>query len=332
MIPENKLPAVQKALQYAFGTNAYTHIQQLTKGLSSALIYKITVHDKPYLLRVITRDDAMADPAFYYGCMQVAADNLIAPRIHYMDVADRISITDFITPQPFSIAAAKEKLPLLLRDLHALPKFPFRINYFGRIEQFIPQFNAKQVLPEAASKELFKQYARIVAVYPMQDQRDWVASHNDSKPENIVFDGIRPWLVDWEAAFLNDRYLDLNMVGNFVVDNEQEEAAYLSAYFNREASAYEQARYFLMQQVLHFYYFVFLIAFDKGDPGTREDPANERSFRQLHNDMWSGAVELHDNDVRRTYAWLHLAEFQRKLLTPRFEESLKIIGCVHGHH
>src|SRR6478735_5149966 len=123
MIPENKQAVVKKALQNAFGVDEYEAIQQLTKGLSTALIFKIFVHGNPYLLRVVTRTDALGDPAFYYGCMKVAAENKIAPGIHYLSIEDRVSITDFIIEQPFSIAAAKEMMPHLLRQLHSLPKF-----------------------------------------------------------------------------------------------------------------------------------------------------------------------------------------------------------------
>ncbi|MDQ2776013.1 MAG: hypothetical protein M3Y57_14020 [Acidobacteriota bacterium] len=35
-----------------------------------------------------------------------------------------------------------------------------------------------------------------------------------------MFDGRRAWLIDWKAAFLNDRYFDLAIVANFVVTNE----------------------------------------------------------------------------------------------------------------
>ena len=45
------------------------------------------------------------------------------------------------------------------------------------------------------------------------------------------FDGNRIWLVDWESAFLNDRYVDLAIVANFFVKDEAQEEAYLSAYF-----------------------------------------------------------------------------------------------------
>src|SRR5438552_18782262 len=99
MIPENKQRAVKIALQTAFGVNEFEDIQPLRKGLSSALVFKIIVRENPYLLRVITRTDAMADPTHYFACMKLAAEAELAPRIHYLSIADRISITDFVEAQ-----------------------------------------------------------------------------------------------------------------------------------------------------------------------------------------------------------------------------------------
>jgi thiamine kinase-like enzyme len=78
-----------------------------------------------------------------------------------------------------------------------------------------------------------------------------VSSHNDLKPENILFDGARVWLVDWEAAFLNDRYFDLVVVANFVVTDDAEEEAYLRRYFGEAAGEYRLARFYLMRQITH---------------------------------------------------------------------------------
>ena len=96
------------------------------------------------------------------------------------------------------------------------------------------------------TEELFQGFARIVKAYPRQDQ-DLVSCHNDLKPENILFDGVRPWLVDWEAASLNDRYADLGVVANFVVRNDHDEADYLGSYFGEAVSDYQSARFFLMR-------------------------------------------------------------------------------------
>src|SRR5882672_6478959 len=141
-------------------------------------------------------------------------------------------------------------MPHLLRKLHSLPKFSFRINYFESMERSIPAFRAANILPGDEIKDLLDIYERIVNVYPRYDVENWVSSHNDSKPENIVFDGQRPWLIDWESAFLNDRYLDLAIVANFVIMNEKDEEAYLKTYFETAIDEYKQARFFLMQEIL----------------------------------------------------------------------------------
>ena len=69
-----------------------------------------------------------------------------------------------------------------------------------------------------------------------------VSSHNDLfKPDNILFDGKRVWLVDWEAAFLNDRYADLAVAANLVVTNNAEERVYLQEYFGGPPDQYQLA-------------------------------------------------------------------------------------------
>lgn len=329
MIPDNKRAAVKKALQTVFGVDTFENIEQLHKGLSSALVFKIMVQGKSYLLRVITRTDPVAEPSFYYECMKIAAENGVAPRIHYMSVEDRVSITDFIIEQPFPIVAAKEMMPQLLRKLHSLPKFAYRLNYFDSMEKFIPRFEAANILPANEAQELFDIYHRITAIYPVNEQEDWVSCHNDSKPENIVFDGKRPWFVDWEAAFLNDRYLDLAIQGNFLTENEEDEKSFLETYFGKTVDDYEFARFFLMQQILHLYYFVFLMAFDNGAKPVDITAIPKRGFRKFHDGMWNGSISLAFTDSKREYAMLHLEQFQLKTQTKRFENSLRI---VQKHH
>jgi thiamine kinase-like enzyme len=329
MIPEHKQTAVQKALQIAFHTDVWDDMQQLTKGLSGALIYKIVVHGNAYLLRVVTRTDAFGDPSFYYGCMQVAAGHHIAPPIHYLSVEDRVSITGFIAEQPFAMAAAKATMPRLLKQLHALPPFPFRINYFESMESFMPRFQAANILPPNEVKTLFELYQRIAQVYPKNDVDNWVSAHNDVKPENIIFDGQRPWLVDWESAFLNDRYFDLAMAANFLVANEEEEAAFLIAYFEATADEYKHARFFLIGAILHFYYFIFLMVLDSGEKPIDVSTISKRDFREFHDGLWNGAISLTQTDTKREYAMLHLEQFKLKAQTMRLEDSLRIISNHH---
>jgi aminoglycoside phosphotransferase (APT) family kinase protein len=325
MIPENKKNAVIKALQTTFAVSGPDDIHQLTAGLSSALVFKITVQRRDYLLRVITRTDAMSDPTHEYNCMQTAAEAGIAPRVWYVDATDKIAITDFVDAKPFPIEQAKTKMPALLRNLHSLPPFPYRVNYLDAIDMFIKKFKAANLLPDDITVELFDTYAKIKNVYPLSHE-DQVACHNDLKPENTLFDGGRVWLVDWEAAFLNDRYMDLAIAANFVVRDDNDEQDYLAEYFGRQASSYEHARFFLMQQMLHLSYFV-VFMLQGNTPGKPIDVDMPKpGFREFHDLVWIGKISLADMDARIQYALVHMEQLKDNLRLKRFEESMNLVS------
>ncbi len=325
MIPEEKKAAVAHALQATFGVNEFEEISQLTVGLSSALIFKIVVKGKPYLLRVITRTDAVSDPAHYYSCMKPAAEAGHAPHVWYAGIEDRISITDFIEAKPFPISDAAEIMPDLLRRLHSLPPFPFRINYLDSMDGFIQKFKAAKIVPESATEEAFQQYERIKAVYP-RNTSEYVSCHNDLKPENILFDGNRVWLVDWEAAFLNDPYMDLAVVANFIAMDDAGEKDYLERYFGEEVGEYRYARFFLMRQMLHLFYFTVFLLFRT--PGAAPIDLNLTipGFREFHNDIWTGKIDLGNNSAKQLYALVHLEQFKHNLRLKRFDNSLSVVS------
>lgn len=328
MIPETKRTAVKQALQEAFGVSGYEDLRHITTGLSSALIFRIVVQGRPYLLRIVTREDEPGDPTHYFACMKVAADAGIGPRIWYISTETRISITDFIEAQPFPLDEARIKMPALIRQLHSLPPFPARVNYLTFVNGLVKKFQDRQLLPESMTGELFQLYAKVADVYPYNTQ-DQVASHNDLKPENFLFDGNRVWMVDWEGAFLNDRYVDLGVVANFVVRNEAEEAAYLSIYFGEEACAYQRARFFLMRQVLHMAYFTLLMLLVSA-AGTPVDPDTAiPDFRDFHDRIWSGEISLAGDEARLQYAWVHMEQLSRNLLSNRLNEALEIVSGAH---
>jgi aminoglycoside phosphotransferase (APT) family kinase protein len=324
VIPEEKKPAVERALQEAFGVKEFEDLRELTAGLSSALVFRIVVRGRPYLLRVITRTDAMGDPTRQFACMKRGVDAGIAPRVWYASVEDRISITDFVEARPFSLAEARVRMPVTLRTLHALPAFPRVVNYFEFVDGAIKRFKAAQILPASETEELFQLYSRVQSVYPRQDS-EWVASHNDLKPENVLFDGAHVWLVDWEAGFLNDRCFDLAVVANFVVTNDAEEKVYLRGYFGETVDEYMVARFFLMRQVVHMSYaMVFMPLGSAGKPV--EANAKIPEFWDFHNRIWSGEISLATEAPRLEYGRVHLRQNLESMWSPRFEEALRIVA------
>jgi aminoglycoside phosphotransferase (APT) family kinase protein len=333
MIPQEKSAAVTRGLREAFGLPAFEDIRRLIGGHTSSLVFRIVLRGSPFLLKIIMRTD---DPTRHFTCMKAAAEAGLAPHVWYTSIEDRIAITDFVEAAPFPITDALVRIPAALRTLHALPPFPGVPNHFNTsctfligkgtaVDGFIQRFQAANILPEGESQELLARYAQLVAAYPRHDP-DMVSSHNDVfKPDNILFDGHRVWLVDWEAAFLNDRYADLAVVANLVVTNDAEERVYLQEYFGQPPDRYQLARFFLMQQVAHiFYAMVFLLLGSSGRQLNLGE--NAPGFRDFHRRMWAGEVDLADNQTKTVYGWAHREQLLFNMRQARFYEAVRIVS------
>lgn len=340
MIPEAKNAAVARALRETFGVSEFEDIRRLnTAKLTSAHVFRIVVRRCPYLLRVITRTDANTDPTRQFRCMKIAAEAGLAPRVLYSSIEDRVSLTEFLEARPLPAAEAAVRLAVTLQALHALSPSPRLVNDYdtaptfllrpsGLRDSFIQRFQAANILPEIETEELFQLYARITSVYRRLDS-DMVSSHNDLKPENIVFDGERVWLVDWEAAFLNDRYSDLAVMANFVVTNDAEEEIYIQTYLGEAAGEYRLARFYLMRQVVHmFYAMAFMLLGSAGKPIELNETAP--AFRDFHNRIWAGEVSLAADEAKVQYGKVHMNQLLQNIRAVRFQDALRIVSDRHA--
>ncbi len=341
MIPQEKSEAVTRGLREAFGVTEFEDIREMTKGQTSALVFRIVVQGRAYLLRIIMNTNSILGPTRHFTCMKTAADGGVAPRVWYTSTEHQISITDFVEEVPFPPAVALVRMPAVLRTLHALPLFPEGVHYLDTscmflmhkgdaLDGFIKKFREMNLLSKDECEELFAWHAQVAAVYPQHDPNvacpDMVSSHNDLfKPDNILFDGRRVWLVDWEAAFLNDRYADLAVVANQLVASDEEQKTYLQSYFGQPPDEYQLARFFLMQQIVHmFYAMAFLFLGSSGGPLNQSEKTPE--FNVFNRRLWAGEVNLVDKETKIIYGRVHWERLVQNMRGTRFSEALRIVA------
>lgn len=329
-VPQEHAAAVERALSKTFGVSKSDEISDLTERPGSNRAFRIVVEGRSYLLRINTR---RGDVARQFTNMRMAAEAGLAPRVWYTSEEDRISITDFVHAVPFPGCEAQRHIPIALRVLHSLPRFTeapfnttctFLLNKGPMLDGFIQKFQSESPLPTREIEEVFRQYARIIACYA-PPASDIVPSHNDLfKPDNILFDGRRPWLVDWEASFPNDRYADIAVVANMLASNEGEEETLLRKYFAAPSDEYQRARLHLMRQVAHmFYAMAFLAGSSEEKLAAMNEPAP--SYSEFQQQFWSGELALADDKSKATFSRVHWNELVYHLHQPRFEESLQTV-------
>ena len=280
----------------------------------------------PYVMRLTARADQRSDPARQIAYAKSAAEAGIAPRVWYANAAEGILITDFVESRPLGEDAGV-RIAAVIRTLQTLPGWPSKMGYFEVVEGFVTRFRLAQLVPEALVLELCGRYDAAARVYPRRVM-DLAVAHNDLKADNILFDGERVWLVDWESAFLNDRYVDLAVAANFFVRNDAQESDFLSAYFDRPASDYERARFYLMRQIVHTFAAAFCVTLAAGR-GERFVPVTPpEEFDAFHQALIERTVDLAAADALMRYGQVHLERAVRNGRTQRFADSIALVSAA----
>ena len=121
-----------------------------------------------------------------------------------MPFLETVPLTEF----PGGPAAVASAAADLLVDLHQLAPFPtfgdhlFDVGGMLTALRFSGRVRSDQL---SAHQEMFEE---IRAVYPW-DPSTFVSTHNDVNPANLLYDGNRLWLIDWESAKRNDPFIDI---------------------------------------------------------------------------------------------------------------------------
>ena len=76
-----------------------------------------------------------------------------------------------------------------------------------------------------------------------------MSAHNDINPRNVLFDGERLWLVDWELVFRNDPLADVANIANNFSEVPDVDTLVLEGWLGRSPDADTRRRLTLMRDL-----------------------------------------------------------------------------------
>lgn len=327
--PPADLPeTARSALREAFGAAPVTAVQPITSGASGASIHRIEVGGRPYLLRLEDpRRDAVRDPQRIHLCMRIAAEAGIAPALLHADAPAGVAIMDFVPARPLhdypdGPAALARDLGALAARLQATDRFPAVADYPTVIGGMLDRLLGAGLFAPGLLNPHREGFERIRRAYPW-DAASLVSSHNDPHPGNILFDGERLWLIDWETAYRNDPALDVAILTMFLAPTPELETALLAAWAGRGPDQALRARLVLMRQLARLFYAcangLFVAA---AHPEARETDLTALTPAEFRAAVDGGRLIPGTIEAQRVGCKVSLRTFLAGLAAPGFEEAL----------
>jgi aminoglycoside phosphotransferase (APT) family kinase protein len=172
---------------------------KLAVGQSGAGVYRIDAPSGPLVLKVSS--ELAGEWRRKLATVRAAAEAGVAPAVVHADEEHRAIVSAFVADRSFFALyatardAALDKLATTLRKVHALP-------VVGEPRD-----------PRALLGDLSIVPASLVDVVARVRDEVWpteqlVLSHNDVNPTNLIYDGERVLLLDWDVAAPNDPAYD----------------------------------------------------------------------------------------------------------------------------
>jgi aminoglycoside phosphotransferase (APT) family kinase protein len=256
MLPAHR-DIIHAAVAAAFGAARIDAIVPVGGGASGAFPFRFDVRGRRYLVRIEGPPSPLRNP-HQYASMRIAAEAGIAPCVHYIDEAARVVVMDFVEEQtvsrfpggPLALAPA---IGELLARVQATPPFPRFVDYpdiVGRLWDWV----CRTGLFAPGVLDPYSDHLQRLRETYVWEASDSVSSHNDPVPRNILFDGRRLWLIDWESAYRNDPLVDVAIVLDSFALSPESEPRLLRSWLGRSSDDAVIARLPLVRAMTRLYY------------------------------------------------------------------------------
>jgi thiamine kinase-like enzyme len=140
------------------------------------------------------------------------------------------------------------------------------------------------------------------------DASEHVSSHNDPNPRNVLFDGQRLWLIDWETAYRNDPLVDVAILADNLAPTQEVQDALIESWSGRAADAALEQRLKPIRALTRLYYAGLLMTTVTSAPPTIND-LTALTQDEFNRRLGNGSLQAVAPETRIELAKIYLAGF-----------------------
>jgi len=302
---------VRAALTAAFGAAPMGAVTAVAGGATSASLFRAEIGGRPYLVRFEGEPSPLRNP-HQYESLRIAADAGIAPKLFHVDEKHGIAVMDFIEQRPLraypgGAQALARAVGTLLRRLQETPLFPHFVDYPDIVARLFAHVRGTGLFAEglldAHAERLARIQERLERVTP-------VSAHNDPSPRNILFDGERLWLIDWESAYRNDPLADVAIALDNLAPSPELEDVLLRSWLGRAPDAALRARLTPIRALTRLWYAGVLLSASATMPHTTPDAdLSAPTLAQFLEAVREGRLKPRTLETVHTMGKMYLAGF-----------------------
>ncbi len=240
---------IQNAVTQGIGANDWRIADRMQKGCTGASVYKLSINEVFYVLKIADMNDG--PPA--NSMLIEAAQRGLSPQVYFTSATGDVCLMQYIDaklPVPITMESLYS-IAGLIRNVHQCQIFPKSLSSY----EFLQDTYLK--LPQKQKKSLFIHQCMTEAARIQKsifDEQDIRACHGDINTNNLLFDGCKYYLIDWQAAKPESYYFDLASCANhFYFYSDLLCHELLKAYFNREPEQHERYKFSEMRKFCYIY-------------------------------------------------------------------------------